>query len=60
MGLLSKLLGKPLVIKKAMAIYCQNQTKSLMNVGPGKNIQFCLMKLSPYILADGMFKVKTL
>ena len=42
------------VIKKAMVICCQNQTKSLMNVGPGKNILFCLMKRSLYILADGM------
>ena len=42
------------VIKKAMVICCQNQTKSLMNVGLGKNILFCLMKRSLYILADGM------
>ena len=37
-----------------MVICCRNQTKSLMNVGPGKNILFCLMKRSLYILADGM------
>ena len=42
------------VIKKAMVICCQNQTKSLMNVGLGKNILFCLMKRSLYILEDGM------